>query len=65
MNNYQLYLYSSGHIKLLTPKLVLHLKKISQNLEAKEITRNTEELITLDSKGQPHSIFQKRITGAK
>jgi hypothetical protein len=27
--------------------------------------RNIEELIILDAKGLPHSIFQKRIAGTK
>jgi hypothetical protein len=38
---------------------VLILKKMSKP------RRNIEELIVLDAKRQPHSIFQKRIVGAK
>jgi len=40
------------------------LKTTSQATGTKE-NRYAEETITLDAQGQPHSIFQKRILGAK
>jgi hypothetical protein len=40
--------------------LVLQLKKTTI-----DTTRNIEELIIKDTRKQPHSIYQKRITGVK
>jgi len=39
--------------------MVLSLRKVEK------IRRDIEELIIIDARGQPHSIFHKRITGAK
>jgi hypothetical protein len=45
--------------------MVLYLKKPSESIEeALVIIRYTEESITLDTREQPHSIFQKRIVEA-